>query len=273
MRPRAFLILAVLAIVPIVLSSAATPFPETLRSISHQTFKPVFQTSDFFSDQFTSLFKNGRDFLFVYKQNHELRSSLSALQREVNQLREEKRETERLRKLLPLLERAPKTVTLAQVIFRDVSLWTRGILIDRGKLHGVEKDMAVITDRGLVGRVVSVSPSTAQVLLLTDFDSRVSVLAQESRDTGLLCGEAKTLLVMKYLDLDATIKVSDIVVTSGIGGVYPKGIPVGKVEMVGRERDGLHLYAIIRPFVSFSKLEEVLCLARKTRGEELFFSS
>ena len=189
---------------------------------------------------------------------------------EISELKEAQNQIGRLQKLLPYLDKYPKSVAISKIIFRGLSFWEKNVVIDKGAKQGVQKDMSIVTSQGLVGRVISVSGSTANIILLTDYSSKVSVVGQESRDIGLLCGEGKKMLRITYLDLASTLKVGDTVVTSGMGGIYPKGIPVGKVESVGKDKDGLHLYAMVSPFVDFSKLEEVLCLARTRK--ELEFS-
>ncbi|MBI4970296.1 MAG: rod shape-determining protein MreC [Candidatus Omnitrophica bacterium] len=273
MRPRVFILLAILAFVPLILSSVATPFPETVRSISTQTFKPLFETTDFFSDSLKGVFTRTRDIFTVYKQNQELRSQISQLKIEISQLKEFENQIARIQKLLPYLDRYPKTVALAKIVFRGLSFWDQDVVINKGTKDGVQKDMPIVTSQGLVGRVISASATTAHIMLLTDYSSKVSVVGQESRDIGLLSGEdSKTLRIM-YMDLASTIKVGDTVVTSGMGGIYPKGIPVGKVDTVGKDKDGLHLYALVTPFVDFSKLEEVLCMARTRKELEFSRSS
>ena len=270
MKLKAIVVLAILAVLPLALSSVATPFPETVRSISTQTFKPIFQTSDFFSGSFKGAFTKTRDIFSVYKQNQDLRIQVSQLKMEISELKEAQNQIGRLQKLLPYLDKYPKSVAISKIIFRGLSFWEKNVVIDKGAKQGVQKDMSIVTSQGLVGRVISVSGSTANIILLTDYSSKVSVVGQESRDIGLLCGEGKKMLRITYLDLASTLKVGDTVVTSGMGGIYPKGIPVGKVESVGKDKDGLHLYAMVSPFVDFSKLEEVLCLARTRK--ELEFS-
>ncbi len=266
MRPKAFLVIIIIAVMPLVLSSVATPFPETVRTFSYQTLKPVFQTSDFVSDNFKGLFTKAKDFLSVHKQNQELKNQIRDLKMEVAELKEENKKIERLAQILPFLDQGPRSMVYSQIIFRGMSFWDQTVIIDKGSKQGIQKDMPVITHMGLVGKVTGSAPSTASVILLTDHSSRVGALGQESRDIGLLCGEGVKLLRMIYLDLSSTIKIGDTIVTSGMGGVFPKGIPVGKVETVAKDKDGLHLYALVRPFVDFSKLEEVLCLL-KQRGE------
>ncbi|MBI4398058.1 MAG: rod shape-determining protein MreC [Candidatus Omnitrophica bacterium] len=266
MRPKALVLFLVLAVLPLVISKVAVGFPETVRVFSYQTFKPVFQASDFFSDQCTGLFAQTKSFLFTYRQNKELQARLNELEIEVARLKEENKKIQRLGKFLPYLEQKSRSSLYAQIIFRSISFWEQTAVIDKGARHGVGKGMPVITPEGLVGKVGSAGNSSANVIFLTDASSRTSVLVQESRDIGLLCGEGKKLLRMSYIDLSATLKIGDTIVTSGMGGVYPKGIPVGKVEMVGKDPDGLHLYAQVKPFVAFSKLEEVLCWVKKPEG-------
>jgi len=207
----------------------------------------------------------GEEFLIILS-----RISLDECRERAEKLREDVKKIDRLQVLIPLLDKQPKGITLAQVIFRDISLWNQSIVIDKGTSHGIEKDMVVISNQGLVGRVLAASHSTAHVILLTDFHSRVSCQSHESRDVGILCGEITKQLRVKYLDLNSTIKVGDTIISSGIGGIYSKGIPIGKVTMVGTDDDGLHLYALVDPFVKFSKLEEVLCLERTIKEQDFF---
>jgi rod shape-determining protein MreC len=96
---------------------------------------------------------------------------------------------------------------------------------------------------------------------MIDGESRISVIVQTTRDTGLLEGRGDRLPKIRLLPLEAPIQVGDAVITSGLGGSYPKGLPVGVIEAVSSDRDGLHLDAVVRPFVDFNKLEEVLCLS------------
>ena len=120
--------------------------------------------------------------------------------------------------------------------------------------------MAVVSAQGLVGRIVEVAPMSARAILLIDPESRVSALFQESRDLGVAEGDGSSWLRMTHIDRDSTVKLGDQVLSSGFGGVYPKGVLIGKVEMVGSEKESLELFATVRPFVNFSKLEEVLCI-------------
>ena len=101
---------------------------------------------------------------------------------------------------------------------------------------------------------------SSRVITLLDPESRVSALFQDSRDLGVVEGDGSSFLRVTHIDRESAIKVGDPVISSGFGQVYPKGISVGVVEMVGMEKDGLELFAIAKPHVNFSKLEEILCV-------------
>src|SRR3989338_1491164 len=127
-------------------------------------------------------------------------------------------------------------------------------MIDKGKLQGIETNMAVVVARGLVGRVMELGLSTSRVILLTDPDARVSAIAQKSRAHGIVKGNGRANLVMDYLDLDSGVEISDVVLSSDVGGLIPKGIPIGRIERIGRNATGLHLEAHVVPFVQFNQL-------------------
>jgi len=120
--------------------------------------------------------------------------------------------------------------------------------------------MILASDQGLVGRVASAGNHIARAILIIDGESRVSVTIQTTRDTGLLEGRGDDPLLIKWLPLDSKAKVGDAVITSGLGGSYPKGIPVGSIQSLSIDPDGLQMNAVIKPFTKFNKLEEVLCL-------------
>ncbi|MCM8775466.1 MAG: rod shape-determining protein MreC, partial [Candidatus Omnitrophica bacterium] len=171
------------------------------------------------------------------------------------------RENERLKKILDLKQSIPAKTVAAKIIGRDLSPWRKTLILDKGQSHGIVKDMMVLAPEGLVGRILEVGPLTSRVILLTDPDARVSALTADSRAQGVVAGNGSPRLQMKYLELDSGPTVGEVVLTSGIGEIFSKELKVGMVEAVSRDPDGLHLVASIRPFVPFSKLEEVLCLA------------
>lgn len=134
----------------------------------------------------------------------------------------------------------------------------RAITIDVGSAAGLLPDMAVVTGRGLVGRIVRVDGSLAEVMLITDSRSAVAALVQRTRVGGLLRGQLDGTLLMEGINRDADIEVGDIILTSGLGGVFPKGVVVGWVREVRRSDTAMFQSAVITPSVDLDSLEVVL---------------
>jgi len=198
----------------------------------------------------------------VIGENHTLRAEVKQLSRENARLREEHAENVRLRELLELKQGYPTELLMAQVIAVGASQWHNTCTIDRGWRDGVRKTSTVVTPRGVVGQVIDVGASVSQALLLTDESSGVGALVQRSRVTGICQGQQTGYLTLNYLDKDADAKVADLVVTSGAGEVYPKGLLLGRVVRI-RGAGGYVKSADIRPSVQFDQLEEVAVIVRK----------
>jgi rod shape-determining protein MreC len=256
-RPFVFLVLAVL---PLVLVLQARERSDFIHQISLTCVKPFLVASHAVSDALLRTKENLSQFWNLYREHAELQTRVETLERELVNTEELEKENERLRKLLDFKKEVPGKTVPARVIGRDLAPWRRTLVIDKGSTDGVKNRMAVVNAEGLVGRVVEVAPFSARVVLLLDPESRVSTIFQESRDLGVAEGDGTTWLRVIHLDREATVKIRDRVLTSGLGGIYPKGIPIGIVETVGNEKNGLELFAAVRPFVNFSKLEEVLCV-------------
>jgi rod shape-determining protein MreC len=173
------------------------------------------------------------------------------------------RENERLRRLLGFVEDHPRRTMAARVIAEDATSWFRTIEIDRGYDDGVIEGLPVVDAAGLIGRVVRSTPHSSRVLLITDASSAVAVLVQDQRIRGVCRGQGGALALDFALVQDA-IQVGDGVITSGLGGVFPKGLVVGYVRSVHREQFGLFQTVELEPAVDFSHLEEVLVLLKET---------
>ena len=200
------------------------------------------------------------------KENQTLLSELQTLKAELAHLRETKRENARLEALLKLKEDVYQKARAARVIGRDPSHWSQFIVINKGTRDGVHKNTVLVHPDGLAGKVVAAGRHSARAILLIDDQSRASAINQRTRDVGLIEGTGSFTLRMTYLDRRSDIQVGDVIVSAGLGGIYPKGIPIGKVELVGGEKNSPSLYALVRPFAPFSKLEEVLCVSSQTNG-------
>jgi len=191
-----------------------------------------------------------------------LEEEVERLKSEIIQLNEYKMENQRLTGLLNYKQVMAQKFNLitASVISRSPGSWFGMVTLNRGANDGVQENMTVLTPEGLVGRVVSVTASTCQVLLITDPSSGVGSLVQDTRTPGIVEGvDGKTMVArMIHIPNNAPVEVGQAVVTSGSGSVYPKGIPVGEITAIRNEPSGLFLSAEIRPYASLSNLEEVL---------------
>ena len=189
-----------------------------------------------------------------------MKHKVRELEKELTELEEVLLENERLRNLLGFKQKARKSSIPALIIGRDPNNWSSVVYIDKGEDGGITKDMVVISGSGLVGRVRESGNAMAKVMLINDIDSKVGAIVQKSREQGLLVGTPGGDCKLVYLSLDSDINKGDKVLTSGMGGIYPKGVSIGQVVEVAKEKGRLYKYAIVEPSTELSKLEEVLCI-------------
>lgn len=194
------------------------------------------------------------------KENRLLKEKLNFITTQLVQLREAQQENERLNALFSFKKKMQFATMPVKVIGKDSSNWTNTLILDKGKLDGIVVDTPVVSSAGLVGKIIETGQKSSRAILLTDPNSRVSVIVQRTREEGILYGLGRNLCRLRYLPVGAEVKSGDFVVSSGFGGVYPKGLLVGTVVKVGVEDDGLSSYAIIKPQVELEKIEEAFCL-------------
>jgi rod shape-determining protein MreC len=191
-------------------------------------------------------------------ENEKLRKRIQQLEIERNQLLEAEATNQRLQQLLEFRSRLPSGSVTASVIADSASSWFKSCLLDKGSADGVRKGMAVVTPLGVVGQVVAVTGRTAKVLLLTDANSGVDVLVQRTRARGIVSGSLDNGTTLKYVKRSEDIQEGDRLVTSGLDGIFPKGIMVGTVIKVRKQTLGLFQYIEVMPAVSLTRTEEVL---------------
>lgn len=214
-------------------------------------------------------FENVNDLRHTYEENKRLKEHLEQyvlLQSEVESL---KKENERLRELLDKKESLRDFVAIqATVIGRNPDRWEETLIVNKGSQHGVKKDMAVITPQGLIGKVRSVSPFSATVQLLSakDRQNRVSAFVQGDENVfGLIEGydQEREALLLKRIPYDAKVKKGQRVFTSGLGGIFPKGLFIGEIEEVVADEYGLTQIAYIEPAANFYDIDDVMIVKRK----------
>jgi rod shape-determining protein MreC len=178
-------------------------------------------------------------------------------------------ENHRLRKLLNLKAQHEFPALVAQVIGEDAVGWYRTFFINRGADEGIRPDMPVTAADGLVGRIVRSSGEMSQVLLITDPNLSVDCRVERTRDRGVLTGALEGGCILRYVRLNSAIRPGDKLVTSGLDGIFPRGLPVGTAESLRKGDQGLFLEARVRPEVDFLNLEEVLVVLGQQGGFDI----
>jgi rod shape-determining protein MreC len=203
----------------------------------------------------------------VQSENEALTRQLEAAQIALQQQRALADRTRNLEQLLELRDRSNLNTTAAEIIAAGATPDFRTLTIDKGTRDGVRPDMAVIAPAGVVGRVVIPSTRAAKVQLLIDRNAAAGAVVERSRAQGVVTGSGENRLRMDYVSEVADVIVGDIIVTSGIDGIYPKGYVIGQVESV--EKSGTAYKTItVKPAVDFTSLEEVLVVLTPTPARE-----
>ena len=202
----------------------------------------------------------------VRAENRQLKDQIEQMRLQQVRLADDAAQARRLQTLLAFKEQFISRTVAAQVIGSSGSDHSRIIYIDKGENAGIQRDMAVMTADGIVGKVLLVYPSVAQVLLINDQSSGVGALLDKTRLQGVLRGTDNGEVILERVMSDEQVSVGEPVLTSGGDQIFPKGLPVGTVTRVGNGRD-LFLNIKIRPAADLSKLEEVLVLVEKQERE------
>jgi rod shape-determining protein MreC len=201
------------------------------------------------------------DWKAVRNENLTLRAENERLTVQSLQVRETDQENRRLRRLLALRDRMPLTTLTGEIIGREGGGWSRSLTVNRGRADGVAQQMPVIVPEGLVGRVAQVRSGASIVQLLNDPTSTVGTVVQRTRTPGLVEGAPGGGVRFKFMARDgAGVTPGDLIVTSGLGTLFPKGIPVGRVTAIEDKGSALFHYAVLDPAVDFARVEEVLLL-------------
>jgi rod shape-determining protein MreC len=204
----------------------------------------------------------------VRAENAELKQQLADVQIQLQQQRALADRSRGLDRLLELRERLTLNTVAAEVIASGATPDFRTLTIDKGTQQGLRPDMAVIAPAGVVGRVVVPSLRAAKVQLLIDRNAAAGALIERSRAQGVVVGAGDELLRLEYVSEIADVAVGDVVVTSGIDGIFPKGFIIGRVEALDRS-GGAYRRITVRPAVDFSSLEEVLLVLTPTPARAL----
>lgn len=258
MKQKNWVIIGLVVVGAIIFLGQPNALSSKLRMIFVQLSTPFAKLGDY-----TPFVRDRRQ---LARENAKLRAEANTLRLQNQALGEQGRENLRLHQLLNLKQHLVQTTVAARVIGRDAANWWKTIQIDRGSNDGVRENCPVMTDDGLIGKTISVTRGESRVLLLIDPNCKVSALLQDSRTPGVVAGldekfTSQPHCLMTYVERATKTKTGEAVITSGLGGVYPKGILIGTV--VGaqlNQQSGMYQDIEIKPTADFLRLEEVLVI-------------
>ena len=255
--------LALLIVVGLILDEVGALGP--LEGLFLQLTTPVQRLVDSATERFIDANASLRDLRDLRARNEQLESLVDQLMIENVRLKEAEAQNEDLREKLDFVETHPQYILKAaevrgRVIGFEPNNFMSVLIVDIGKRDGIRKGMTVVNERGLIGHVHKVGSNWSKVLLAIDPSSSVAALVQSSRAPGLVSGRLGQELIMTYIPQKESISVGDVILTSGMGGNYPKGLVVGQVTEVAQRDIDTFQQATIRPSVDFEKLETVLVI-------------
>jgi rod shape-determining protein MreC len=192
------------------------------------------------------------------KENDSLKKMLAKNIYDYNQCKETELSNDRFRILLDFKSASKLQSLSAGVIGKDPSQWYKTLIIDKGVSEGITKGLPVVVPEGVVGQVIDASDHYAKVLLIIDSNSAVDALIQQTRAHGIIKGHSEGRCLLNYVSRKEIVNIGDAVVSSGMDGVFAKGLLIGKVTDIIRNKSGIFQDIEVSPFVDFDKIEEVL---------------
>ncbi len=232
-----------------------------VKKIALETVAPVYKI---FNGSIQGVQHAWRDYFLlvgIQEENQTLKKKINELKAVIVSYREGYLEAQRLKKLLSITDRYQYHFTAVRVIGREQATLSRTVLINKGSSDGLKNGMPVMAYPGLIGRLIDVSRNVSRVLLFIDENSHVDAIVQRNRIQGIISGAGFRGMTLKYIPKTQDVQKGDVIISSGMGGIFPKGWLIGQVISVDRQSDGLFLKIDVAPFVDLSKLEELLILS------------
>ncbi|OED36174.1 rod shape-determining protein MreC [PVC group bacterium (ex Bugula neritina AB1)] len=260
-RNNAKVIIFSLFLIPIIFLNCSDLFIFTKR-FTFNLISPFVTSLDFITKKSFALANRLAYPKWLVIENQKLNQKIDDLETTLVYFKEIEDENARLYDLLDFQKTLLGETVPAQVIGKDSSKWRKTLILNKGKKDDVDKNMPVVTSNGLVGMIIEVGNSLSRMILVNDPSFKVSALLQTSRIEGIFQGQGSGKAVIRYVDAKKSIYPQDIVITSGLGGLFPKGLILGGVESTKKTRDSLFQKIYITPSVRFSSLEEVLILKK-----------
>lgn len=234
-----------------------------LDSIAVSVFSPVQVFINRSVNKLNKIWVNYLSLVNVEEENIILKKEIEKLKAGKSRFLEIEKQYSRLLELLNFKKNISSNTVLAEIISNDLNSWFKIVVANKGANSGIKKGMAVVSAVGLVGRTIEVNSNTSKILLLTDFRSAVDALIQRTRGRGVIRGKNSNIFEMKYIPLNADIKVGDRVISSGLGGVFSKGFLIGTISKIKKKKQSLFQEAEVIPDRDLSEIEEVFIITEK----------
>jgi len=252
-----FLIIANILILSIIGQRYPTSGPGGFTIALLAPFQEAIASSSRF---FKGIWRHYFNLVHTSEENDQLKKQLNRAEELKNEWIEARLANDRMRRLMDIGRDFAQNVVYAEVIGRDPTAWFKTVIVNKGRKDNVTVGMPVVVPEGIVGQVVDVSGSYAKVLLIVDQNSAVDALVQRTRARGLLKGEFADQCRLEFVLRKEDVAVGDVIVSSGLDDVFPKGLRIGAIRDVSGEPNEMFYTITVAPFVDFEKLEELLIL-------------
>ncbi len=269
-KPLVITVILVIIILVLLVSTTNSQNISGGQTVAGGVFVPAQRFLYQLTDNISSFFDSSFSTTDLAKENSNLKEELSALKSELSDYDELQKENERLSALLDYQQQHTNyEFKVAGIVAKNPGIWFEGFTINVGSADGIDVDMPVVTPDGVVGRVEEVGLNWAKVMTVIDGRSGISTIVERTRDIGSVRGRMENapsdpLLDMDFLPIDTDIQVGDNILTSGIGGIYPKGLMIGSVVEAGEESNQKKV--VVKSAVNFRNLEEVMVMVDKGEG-------
>lgn len=260
------IVITVIILILIVIFSNGDKNSNFLQNAVNNLVMPIQNGLTFLKNKLSGNSAFFSDLDYLKDENKKLKEKNNELEQSLRELENIKTENQTLKEYMNLAEKYKEYKTIpGYVINKDISNYSKTMVINLGKKDGVEVNMTVIGNEGLVGHVISVTDSTAKVQTIIDTASSVSCSMSTTKDSIVCKGtlDEKSALKAMYIPTDANIIQGDSIETSGIGGIYPKGIHIGTVKKVTNTQNMTDRYALIETAINFDKIDTVLVITNK----------
>lgn len=234
-----------------------------LGNVLFETFSPVQSAVMWCVRGVAGVFGTYFDLVHANVENDSLKKEVAELKIRISATARQGEENARLRRMLGLEQKVPYRMVAGEVIGRDARAISSTLTVNRGRSSGVHMDMPAVTPEGVVGKTIQIAPLTSRVQLITDSSCSIGVMLERTVIAGILAGTGRDTCILRYLPLISDVRTGDVVVTSGQDGVFPQGLPVGKVTGLIPESD-LFKSAEVAPYQEFSSVREIVFLLQTT---------